>query len=311
MTRPILHAAPGFEAPVIEKVERLLEILDAIGANPILAQRLVLHGGTALNVFHANLPRLSVDIDLACVGSLTAQKMKAERPIVDAEIRLLGRKLGYTVRSLHDEHSGRSYRLGYGAGAVKIDVGYLARVPLLEPVVVACPRCSPTVRFSTLQLPELIAGKVCALLEREASRDLYDLATLSESTSAPDLGSGLGRAVALHAVSLADRFPFVRDPALAVDKFSNPSDVQVEELRSVLAEGDQPDFPELSRRARAYLAPLSLLTPSEAEYMDLLAEEADHRPEILFAQWPDVAERARMSPVAAWKVHNLRTWLDL
>ncbi|MDP2182557.1 MAG: nucleotidyl transferase AbiEii/AbiGii toxin family protein [Actinomycetota bacterium] len=309
MTRPILAVPKGFDPPVVEKVERLLEMLDAVANNPYLKSRLILHGGTALNVFHADMPRLSVDIDLAYVGSPTAEGMLEERPRVDGEVRALAAKLGYAARSLHNEHSGQSYRLRYDADSIKVDVSYLARVPLLEPVMLACSRCRPTVAFATLQLPELVAGKVSALVDRTAPRDLYDIARLATAVEAPRLDSGLARSVVLHALSLTDRFPFERDPAGAADKFAEPTEAQVQELRGVLTTEDPAGFDDMRARVAAYLSPLSILTPAEAEYMELLGTTGQHVPELLFGGWPDIAERARISPVVAWKVQNLRRLL--
>jgi predicted nucleotidyltransferase component of viral defense system len=51
----------GFHKDVIEKVHRLIVILEYINNNAFLRDRLVLKGGTALNL---TVPRLSVDIDL-------------------------------------------------------------------------------------------------------------------------------------------------------------------------------------------------------------------------------------------------------
>jgi hypothetical protein len=190
-------------------------------------------------------------------------------------------------------------------------VSYLARVPLLEPQVLTCSHCRPPVDFPALQLPELLAGKVSALIDRTASRDLYDVARLASAAEAPRLDCGLARALTLHAMSLTDRFPFDRDPAKATDKFAQPTQAQEQELRSVLVLADSIDFGELRSRAAAYLRPLSVLSPQESEYLDRLATCAEHVPELLFAQWPEVAARARVSPVVAWKVMNLRRFLGL
>jgi hypothetical protein len=305
VSRPIIDVVKGFDPPVVEKVERLLELLDGIANNPYLRPRLILHGGTALNVFRADMPRLSVDIDLVYVGSQAADGMLSERGSVDNELRTLAAKLGYAARSLHDEHSGQSYRLRYATDYIKVDVSYLARVPLLEPRLASCPHCRPPVTFATLQLPELLAGKVSALTDRTASRDLYDIARLATAADAPALEGGLARSVVLHSISLTDRFPFERDPARATDKFAQPTEAQVHELRTVLAATDSASFDEMRTRAAAYLGPLSRLTPAEFEYMERLGTKGQHVPELLFGEWPDVAERARMSPVAAWKVQNL------
>ena len=54
----------GHQASTLEKVLRLLDLLQEIARDPVLADRLVLKGGTALNLFHFGPDRLSVDIDL-------------------------------------------------------------------------------------------------------------------------------------------------------------------------------------------------------------------------------------------------------
>ena len=54
----------GFHKDVIEKVHRLVTILEFINSNAFLRDRLVLKGGTALNLTIFKMTRLSVDIDL-------------------------------------------------------------------------------------------------------------------------------------------------------------------------------------------------------------------------------------------------------
>lgn len=132
---------------------------------------------------------------------------------------------------------------------------------------------------------------------------------LAAAKEAPLLDGGLTRSVILHAVSLTDRFPFERDPSGATVKFAEPTEAQAQELRSVLSEGDPAGFDDMRALVAAYLAPLSTLTPAEAEYMELLGTSGQHAPELLFGERPEIAERARMSPVVAWKVQNLRRML--
>ena len=59
-----LAAEMGYRLDTLEKVLRLLELLDEIAQDSVLSQRLALKGGTALSVFYLDLDRLSVDIDL-------------------------------------------------------------------------------------------------------------------------------------------------------------------------------------------------------------------------------------------------------
>jgi hypothetical protein len=52
----------GFQPEAANKVRRLLVVLERINSHPFLSGRVCLHGGTALNLFFLNVPRLSVDI---------------------------------------------------------------------------------------------------------------------------------------------------------------------------------------------------------------------------------------------------------
>ena len=72
----ILPAAEstGFKAEMVEKVLHLLNLLNALNSHPFLKGKWALKGGTALNMFVLNLPRLSVDIDLNYIGSLNRRR---------------------------------------------------------------------------------------------------------------------------------------------------------------------------------------------------------------------------------------------
>ena len=304
MTRPILSTSSTFAPATLAKVERLLEILDVFRGDPILGRAFVLHGGTALNMFLDELPRLSVDIDVMYVGSAGAPGMRRERPALDARLREVTTKLGYTTRATNDEHSGQTYRLRYDDEYLKIDVSYLARVPLLEPRLRTCTFADPPVAYTVLDPFELAAGKVKALMERVAARDLYDLARLAERSPAL-LEEPLARALIVRAVSSADPFPRMADPIEALARFDDPPPEVAEPLRAVVSAEEQPDFGEMRARVERLLAPLSTPTPGESEYLRLLGEEADYRPELLFEPWPDVLDRASRDPVMQWKVMNL------
>jgi len=63
----------------LEKVIRLRQLLIEFRKHPFLPERLVLKGGTAVNLFYLELSRLSVDIDLNYIGQLDREEMQRER----------------------------------------------------------------------------------------------------------------------------------------------------------------------------------------------------------------------------------------
>lgn len=68
----------GFQPRTIDKVERLLDLVDEMQRHPDLKGKLAMHGGTAINLFMLDVPRLSVDIDVSYIGALSREEMLAE-----------------------------------------------------------------------------------------------------------------------------------------------------------------------------------------------------------------------------------------
>jgi predicted nucleotidyltransferase component of viral defense system len=66
--------ATGFRAEALEKVLWLLDLLEGFRSHPFLKSRMALKGGTALNLFVFEVPRLSVDIDLNYTGATACSR---------------------------------------------------------------------------------------------------------------------------------------------------------------------------------------------------------------------------------------------
>lgn len=85
----------GFRAGPLETLYRLAQLLGGISER--FGDELSLRGGTALNLLHLDVPRLSVDIDLDFVGTADAEQARQRRPQLLAEIEALARAAGYKV----------------------------------------------------------------------------------------------------------------------------------------------------------------------------------------------------------------------
>lgn len=177
--------ATGFQVEILEKVFRLFDLLEGLRAHAYLRPRLVLKGGTAINLFHLDVPRLSVDIDLNYIGAVDRATMLAERPKVEQAIEAVCRRLDLGVRRIPSERAGGKWRLGYqrsagGTGTLELDLNLILRAPLWAPIVMAS---RPLGGFRAegvpvLDIHELIGGKLAALFGRTAARDVFDAWTL-------------------------------------------------------------------------------------------------------------------------------------
>lgn len=103
----------GFQPKTADKVERLLDLLEEIGRHPDLQGKLALHGGTAINLFMLSVPRLSVDIDVSYIGSISRDEMLAERPLIEQALEEVADALGYSATPVEGGHAGRTFILRY------------------------------------------------------------------------------------------------------------------------------------------------------------------------------------------------------
>ncbi|MDE2716250.1 MAG: nucleotidyl transferase AbiEii/AbiGii toxin family protein, partial [Chloroflexota bacterium] len=132
--------ATGFRADMLERVAQLLGLLEAIQRHPFLRGKLALKGGTALNLFVFDVPRLSVDIDLNYVGAAGREAMLAERPQLEEALGAVFAREELSSRQITAEHAGGKWVLRYLAssgqtGRIDVDINYMYRVPLW-PVIV-------------------------------------------------------------------------------------------------------------------------------------------------------------------------------
>ncbi|MDR0847691.1 MAG: nucleotidyl transferase AbiEii/AbiGii toxin family protein [Propionibacteriaceae bacterium] len=299
----------GFAPQTVERVLRLLTVLDAINADSYLGGKVCLHGGTALNLFILDMPRLSVDIDLNYIGSPNLEQLTEERPRVERAVIAIGSRLGFNVTPGKSEHSGRSFRLQYagtyGTDSVKIDLDYLNRSPLLpvEPKTVRL-NTGESVTFPLNSEIELMAGKTKALVERVAVRDLYDICHISQRLPEALAGGDphLRRRVVLYYLSISGPFP---RPFRVADRFASRNNDIEYMLYPVLRADDRPTLDELISAAEQHVREFSEpKDENESEYLER-ADKADFAPELLFDNYPQTLAAARLDPAAAWKMRNL------
>jgi predicted nucleotidyltransferase component of viral defense system len=173
--------ASGFRPEILEKCELLLSLLQGLVDDPFLGPRLVLKGGTALNLFVFDVPRLSLDANVNYIGAADVGTMETERPLVEAAIRSVCQREGFRIGRTADKHAGGKWHLVYasalgGNAELQLDVNFMLRVPLW-PVVARDSRTlghAVAYHVPVLDVNELAAGKLAALLSRHASRDLFD-----------------------------------------------------------------------------------------------------------------------------------------
>ncbi len=124
----------GFRPDMVEKV---LHLLNAMNAHPFLKGKWALKGGTALNMFVFDIPRLSVDIDINYIGMMDREAMLAERPEIEQAANAVFSREGFVTKRVPGEHAGGKWRLGYQSytgqpGNLEVDFNFMFRQPLWD-----------------------------------------------------------------------------------------------------------------------------------------------------------------------------------
>lgn len=81
-----LNSKTGFNKNNIEKVLRLLDVLSFIFSESEFKDKLILKGGTAINLVYLNMRRLSLDIDLDYVNDIEKKGMIKEKAEIEFKI---------------------------------------------------------------------------------------------------------------------------------------------------------------------------------------------------------------------------------
>ncbi|MFT5164034.1 MAG: hypothetical protein ACI9FJ_002631 [Alteromonadaceae bacterium] len=149
-----------------------------VSALPFVAKErcFALKGGTAINLFVRDFPRLSVDIDLA-LGNV---RNALARIAIDLQKSL---KVKATIGDGKPDEM--RIIVSTDIAQIKIEVSPVARGTIYEPVEMpVVEKVEDEIGFAEIQvisMADLYGGKICAALDRQHPRDLYDVKMLLES----------------------------------------------------------------------------------------------------------------------------------
>ena len=175
----------------IAQVTLLLDCLPALADQNIFA----LKGGTAINFFIQDLPRLSVDIDLTFVS--TEQREQALGAIAEGlnalKKSIARRNRRYQIRDLTTQEGNlKKLIVSDGATKIKIEPNVIMRGTLLPTIKMNIKKeVEDRFAYSVKHIPilaeaELYAGKICAALSRQHPRDFFDIKKLIETQGITD-----------------------------------------------------------------------------------------------------------------------------
>lgn len=163
----------------LSAVRLLLEVAPVALRNPLFA----LKGGTAINLFVRDMPRLSVDLDLV----ITDRSMSREEALsaVSAALEAIRSELEET-HGLRCETGGQSQGPELKLFAerertrIKVEVNHVFRGTILDPQKRPLAESAQETFFTDIELTvlhrdELYGSKLVAAMDRQHPRDLFDV----------------------------------------------------------------------------------------------------------------------------------------
>lgn len=167
------------ESSFRNQVLLLLEVIE----DAVRDECVALKGGTAINLFCLNMPRLSVDIDLAYLPINTRDEFIADLKRIFEEMasKISRRGLIVEIKSTTD-NTPKSLVVKNAATNIKVEINLVLRGCVYPPVTrklseKAAQEMGVAVSVNTLSVEDLYAGKFCAALDRQHPRDLFDVMT--------------------------------------------------------------------------------------------------------------------------------------
>lgn len=166
------------------QVELLLQTIPYIAKEKIFA----LKGGTAINLFIRSLPRLSVDIDLTYIP--INDRETALRDISDGlgriKVDLEKSILGISVTAVSREGEDAKINCQLQKAQIKIEVNTTTRGTINDPVLLKIDKqvqesFGRFAAINVVSIAELYGGKICASLDRQHPRDLFDVRLLLDN----------------------------------------------------------------------------------------------------------------------------------
>lgn len=173
-----------------KQVDLLLHVLPYVAKEQIFA----LKGGTAINLFIREMPRLSVDIDLTYLPldsrTVALQKIQNGLKRIKAEIEKNIPDLKVHSVPLNEKSDVKLNVQGKNA-QIKIEVNTITRghvfpTKLMQVVNPVQEEFGKFAAINVLSMAELYGGKICAAIDRQHPRDLFDVKLLFENEGLTD-----------------------------------------------------------------------------------------------------------------------------
>ncbi|MEH6542090.1 nucleotidyl transferase AbiEii/AbiGii toxin family protein [Halopseudomonas sp.] len=251
------------------QVQLLLRLIPFVARHDCFA----LKGGTAINLFVRDFPRLSVDIDLVFLPMM--ERHEALQTIKDhletlATTIMASIDNTRVIRSFQDKTDALRLLVERDGVQIKIELSPVLRGTVYEPLVIPVSEAVEEefgfAEMAVVSFADLYAGKICAALDRQHPRDLFDIKQLLDNEGLTvDLRKALLVYIISHPRPIAELLrPHFKDiSAVYEGEFRNMADQDIPqaELEAVREQLVRLIHTSLTPQERAFLLSFKNRTP--------------------------------------------------
>lgn len=295
----------NFIKDTLEKVLRLSEILKFLNSDIVFKDKLVLKGGTAINLTAVELPRLSVDIDLDFTINVNKDELPEFKEKFKKRLTDYMLQERYSLADSRDHFALTSFLFNYTNSAdnrdnIKVEINFLDRCHVLplEKKKILTKGIVEDFEVLTLNTTELYASKINALLSRATPRDLYDVNAMIENDVIND--TVLLRKCLIFYNAIGGDYDIQTLDYKNIERLDYRK--YKTQLKPVISKDDKFDIEKAKEIVIAYVKDLLVLTDSEKEFLSKLQEKI-YAPELLFSD-EGIIINVKNHPAALWRVRE-------
>ena len=274
------------------QVQLLLQIIPFVAQHDCFA----LKGGTAINLFVRDFPRLSVDIDLVFLPMMDRQEaLQTIKDNLNTLAVNITEQIVHTrvTSSFQDKADALRLLVERDGVQIKIELSPVLRGTVYEPQIIAvCEAVEDEFGFAEIAVvsfEDLYAGKICAALDRQHPRDLFDIKQLLDNEGITDR---LRKALLVYIISHPRPITELLKP-----HFKDISNIYEGEFRN-MAEHDIPLAALANAREQLVNIINNELTQEERKF---LLSFKSHEPDWSLLGLPNIDKL----PAVRWKLQNI------
>ncbi|MDR0697548.1 MAG: nucleotidyl transferase AbiEii/AbiGii toxin family protein [Christensenellaceae bacterium] len=294
----------GFTQDGIEKIMRIADLLEYIGASP-WNKKFVIKGDAAFHMFYTDCMRLFNEIDIDYTSDSRSYKESDRDNIRNLLVKSIAVKGYVCVKQPNNDDYDitDSFTFAYTSltrqkDTIKLNINYFNGELLLnyDKLKLNNSIVKTSMPLNVMNINELISSKIAAILDKARPLELYDIYSVIHSQI--KLNNTFLRKCSLFYSCVWNHGNITGNDTTALDKIVKAS--VTKSLKPLLKLNDKFDFTVAIMEVKKYLTTLLVFNASEEQFVSSYLKK-DYQPDLLFDE-TDILVKIKDHPMAILKV---------